>query len=60
MTIVVLEDRLTSSFNHNLQMTLESSIEEVWTNYRVVAADNLLEGRTNRVSKRLASLALGS
>jgi hypothetical protein len=33
---------------------------KMWTNYRVVAADNLLIGRTNRVSKRLASLALGS
>ncbi len=29
MTIVVLEDGLTSSFNHNLRMTLESSIEDV-------------------------------
>ncbi len=33
---------------------------KIWMNYRVVAADNLLEGRTNRVSKRLGSLALGS
>jgi hypothetical protein len=57
---VVLEDGLTSSFNHGLRMTLESLIEDVLMNYRVVAADNLLEGRTNRVSKRLASLALGS
>ncbi len=39
-------------------MTLESLIENV-DDYRVVAVDNLLEGRTNRVSKRLASLALG-
>jgi hypothetical protein len=29
-------------------------------NYRTVAVDNLLEGRTNQVSKRLASIALGS
>ncbi len=43
-------------------MTLESSIEQAMkmgTNYRVVAADNLIEGRTNQVSKHLASLALG-
>ncbi len=33
---------------------------KMWTNYRVVAADNLLIGGTNRVSKHLASLALGS
>ncbi len=33
---------------------------KMWTNYRVIVADNLLEGRTNWVSKRLASLALGS
>ncbi len=33
---------------------------KMWTNYCIVAADNLLEGRTSRVSKRLASLALGS
>jgi hypothetical protein len=33
---------------------------KMWMNYRVVTADNLLEGRANRVSKRLASLALGS
>jgi hypothetical protein len=33
---------------------------KMWTNYRVVAADNLLEGRTNRVLKCIASLALGS
>ncbi len=107
---MVLEDGLTSSFNHDLQMTLEFSIEDVmlgkfivpeqsktkvndfvmrvankkrhlhssqrllwslrtdwqvvsttifewllnlwlkmWMNYRVVAADNLLEGRTNRM-----------
>ncbi len=55
---MVLEDGLTSSFNHNLQMTLELLIEDV-DDYRVIAADNLLEGRTNRVSKGLASLALG-
>jgi hypothetical protein len=44
-------------------MTLESLIEQAMkmgTNYRVIAADNLIEGMTNRVSKRLASLALGS
>jgi hypothetical protein len=29
MTIVVLEDGLTSSFNHDHQMTLVSSIEDV-------------------------------
>ncbi len=29
MTIVVLEDGLTSSFNHDLRMALESSIEDV-------------------------------
>ncbi len=28
-TIVVLEDGLTGSFNHDLRMTLESSIEDV-------------------------------
>jgi hypothetical protein len=33
---------------------------KMWMNYCVIAADNLLEGRTNQVSKRLASLALGS
>ncbi len=33
---------------------------KMWTNYPVVAADNLLIGMTNWVSKRLASLALGS
>ncbi len=33
---------------------------KMWTNYRVIAVDNLLEGRTNQVSKRIASLALGS
>ncbi len=33
---------------------------KMWTNYRVAVVDNLLERRTNRASKRLASLALGS
>ncbi len=33
---------------------------KMWMNYRVVAADNLLIGRTNQVLKCLASLALGS
>ncbi len=33
---------------------------KMWMNYRVVGADNLLIGRTNQVSKRLASLALAS
>jgi hypothetical protein len=43
-------------------MTLESSIKQAMkmgTNYRIVAADNLIEGKTNQVLKRLASLALG-
>ncbi len=33
---------------------------KMWTYYRVLAVDNLLIRRTNRISKRLASLALGS
>jgi hypothetical protein len=33
---------------------------KMWMNNRVIAADNLLEGRINRVSMHLAPLALGS
>jgi hypothetical protein len=58
-TIVVLEDGLmavsTAIFEWLLNLRLK-----MWTNYRVVAADNLLIGKTNQVSKLLAQSILTS
>jgi predicted site-specific integrase-resolvase len=56
--VVAHKDRFTR-FGFEFFEWLFNLRSKMWTNYCVVAVDNLLEGRTNRVSKHLASLALG-